>query len=73
MVLRLKKSTKSMSFSRSGVSFISENTMSMRFASIAGSRPGNGIDSNAILRPISLLIAAARSTIAPCSVVPSDA
>lgn len=73
IVPRLKKSTKSTTFSRSGVSFISVNVMSMRLASMAGRRPLNGIALKAIVRPIFALIAAARSTITPCSVVPSSA
>lgn len=62
-----------MRFSRLGVSFISVNVMSMRLASIAGSSPLNGIGINTIGLPICFPSAAARSTITPCSVVPSDA
>ena len=73
LVPKLKKSTKSSTCSRSGVSFITVKATSMLFASSAGMRALKAIGLKTIVRPICLLIAAARSTIMPCRVVPSAA
>ena len=70
-VPKLKKSTKSSAFSRSGVSFMTVKAMSMFLASSAGMIALKDIGLKTMGLPICLPSASARSTIIPCSVVPS--